>query len=133
LGIVRGYADGTVKPLNAVNEAESVKVLLSAAAAGRALRATLPLVQGLENPWWLPYYEFLNRNGLNFPVNNGGQIITRGQFAQLVYALGNRGLIDANVIRSNLGLPPLSTTGTAGSSTTSGSGFNNSIVLPPAN
>jgi hypothetical protein len=120
-GIVRGYADGTVRPINAVTEAESLKIILVASNAGRALKSALPFIQGTENPWWLPYYDFLGRNGLSFPLANGSNMITRGQLAQLIYLLGQKGIIDSNVIKSNL----------SGGGVVPQNNFNNSVVLPP--
>jgi len=100
--ILRGYPDGTMRPLQQITWAESAKVVLEAARVGQVLNAALPFINQNLNPWWTNYYEFLGRNGLTLPFGNN--VITRAQFAQFIYDMGQRGMLNEAKMRANTGV-----------------------------
>lgn len=100
-GIVQGYSDGSVQPLKQISWAESVKVVLEAGRFGQVLGGPLlPFANPSAQPWWRDYYLFLNSNRIVVP--EGTELITRSQLAQLIYALGQRGLLNEQVVAGRL-------------------------------
>lgn len=102
-GILQGYSDGTMRPLQQVTRAESAKLIVFALAAsvdGPALNAVLPPIDFSTNPWWAGLYSFLARNGLQMPINEGGSLMTRADVAQFTYDMGRLGLFNETLVRS---------------------------------
>lgn len=98
--IVQGYSDGTVKALNKSTWAEAVKVLLESSRVGRVTNGILPVFNTNLQPWWSNYYQFVNSRNIVIP--DGLRNITRGQFAQLIYALYQKGVLNAELIQNNV-------------------------------
>lgn len=90
LGIVEGYDDGTFKPGNNINVAESLKIIFLAFGAEVG-----PPPQGDPYPdvdqlaWYSSYANYAKSRQLIWPLGDGelhaGRDITRGEFADIIY------------------------------------------------
>ena len=90
--IVGGYPDGTFKPGNNINVAESLKIIEIAFKAELGSIVT-------ENPypdvdktvWYAPYAKYAQKKQIIWTFDDGklhaGRDITRGEFAQIIYRL----------------------------------------------
>jgi len=105
--IVRGYDDGTFKPANNINLAESLKIIL--------LSFALDLPDSVQNDpypdvpktiWYANYAEYARAKQIVWSQDNGdlsaGRDIKRGEFAQIIYRL-------MYIKEKNLDVFPLST------------------------
>jgi len=79
MGIIQGYDDNTFRPENNVNYAEALKIVLSTYSS--------PVGPDYDE-WYQKYVDFAAGNGLSFaPGKNPGDLITRGEMAELIYWL----------------------------------------------
>lgn len=79
-GIVKGYADGTFKPAQAVNFAEASKIV-----AG-SLNLTKPGIRKTE-PWFTPFVKSLSvRHAVPPSIRSFGKRMTRGELARMIHA-----------------------------------------------
>lgn len=90
--VVRGYDDGTFKPANNINVAESLKIiLLSFALELPASVQNDPYPDVSKTLWYANYAEYARAKQIIWPQDNGnldaGRDITRGEFAQIIYRL----------------------------------------------
>ncbi|GAA3403116.1 CAP-associated domain-containing protein [Paenibacillus hodogayensis] len=91
-GIVNGFADGTFKPNQQVNEAEFLTMLLRA-----YVGSTIPAAK-TGDAWYAPYYAFAAE--MHWPVNQGSAsaVYTRGQVARLLAASQGKELGEAAAV-----------------------------------
>jgi len=92
LGIIRGYDDGSFKPGNNINVAESLKViLLSFSETVPASVVTAPYTDVPTDSWYATYATICKTKQLIWPLDDGKlhgeRQITRGEFAQIIYRL----------------------------------------------
>lgn len=89
IGMVGGYPDGTFKPTNVVNRAESFKMVMESDGVefGEVLES--PFYDVSVNDWFAKYFnEAKNRSIAYFNKSNNvnpGTELTRSRFAELVY------------------------------------------------
>lgn len=84
-GLVKGYSDGTMKPLNLIAGPEAFKLVQLATEVNSSREN--------KNPWYSDYTEFNYRNG----IDTGGiteftTAVTRGQLIYYIYQLNRAGL-----------------------------------------
>jgi hypothetical protein len=85
VGLVRGYSDGTMKPLNLIAGPEAFKLVQLATEVNSSRENT--------NPWYLDYTEFNYRNGLDTGgITESTTAVTRGQLIYYIYQLNRAGL-----------------------------------------
>lgn len=107
--IVRGYEDGTFRGEQPINFAEALKMILKSfnINTNTPFRHN-PLLYVKQNDWFAPYFmtaeqlNLLNQNKFYHPA----QLITRGEFAEIVYRLRMIQQNDWEVYRGEL--PPMS-------------------------
>lgn len=90
--IVRGYDDGSFKPGNNINVAESLKIiLLSFAMELPASVQNDPYPDVPKSLWYANYAEYARAKQIIWSQDNGnldaGRDITRGEFARIIYRL----------------------------------------------
>lgn len=90
LKIVEGYPDGTFKPGNNINVAESLKMVLLAFSNDEiAAAGSDPYPDVAKDLWYAPYALVCKTKQLIWPQDDGKlhaeREITRGEFAQLIY------------------------------------------------
>jgi hypothetical protein len=92
LGIIKGYDDGSFKPGNNINVAESLKVILLA--FGESVPTGVdqgPYPDVGTDAWYAPYAAICKSKQLVWPLDDGKlhgeRQITRGEFAQIIYRL----------------------------------------------
>lgn len=89
-GIVEGYDDGTFKPGNNINVAESMKIIFLAFGAdvGQPPGAD-PYPDVDQLAWYSAYAQYAKNRQLVWPQDDGklhaGRDITRGEFADIIY------------------------------------------------
>ncbi len=76
-GIVNGYPDGTFRPEQTINEAESLKIL------GKLLGWMLPTASK-NDPWYKPYSDFADKKEI-MPVEDISSYMTRGDIAEMIF------------------------------------------------
>lgn len=91
-GIVEGYQDGTFRPANPINVAESSKIIpLAFAIDPGPAPTTNPYPDVPADAWHARYIQYLKKMGLLGPQGDGlfhaERDITRGEFAQIIYRL----------------------------------------------
>lgn len=83
LEIITGHPDGSFKPLDTVNRAEALKMLILA----NDMTSELPGVA--SDYWYSPYMAYGSENALIVPDSSGdylpGNALTRGELADLLY------------------------------------------------
>jgi peptidoglycan lytic transglycosylase len=88
-GIVAGYPDGTFRPTNTVNRAESYKITMESDNVILPEVLEAPFADVPMNEWFAPYIqEGKNRGIVYFTMENKiypGVNMTRGKFAELIY------------------------------------------------
>lgn len=78
--ILTGYADGTFKPAQSINLAEALKVVLKT--------YDIEIDQNVGTQWYEPYTAVAEENGWLSKIDKAvGHNITRGEMAELVYAV----------------------------------------------
>ncbi len=92
LGIVEGYDDGTFKPANNINIAESLKIVfLSFRVEVGAAPEGDPYPDVDQTAWYSAYAQYAKDHQFVDPEGDGllhgGKDITRGQFADIIYRL----------------------------------------------
>ena len=90
LGIVEGYPDGTFRPADTINIAESIKLILlqfEAELGNNPENDPYPDVE--KNIWYAVYADYSKKKNLIEPLENGkleaGRNMTRGDFIRLMY------------------------------------------------
>lgn len=77
--LINGYPDGTFRPGNLINFAESAKIIANVFSSGQFSRA---------EPWYKPYVDFLEtRNVIPSTVFGFDAKLTRGEMAEMIYRL----------------------------------------------
>lgn len=88
-GIVAGYPDGTFRPTNTVNRAESYKITMESDNVILPEVLEAPFADVPVHEWFAPYIqEGKNRGIVYFTMENKiypGVNMTRGKFAELIY------------------------------------------------
>ena len=92
LQIVQGYSDGTFKPADNINLAESLKIaLLSFKSPVSDAVNSAPYPDVTTSLWYAKYAQYAKTTQVIDPEDNGNldadQQITRGDFAELIYRL----------------------------------------------
>lgn len=92
LEIVEGYDDGTFKPANNINVAESLKIIfLSFQVEVGAAPDGDPYPDVDQTAWYSAYAQYAKDHQFVWPEGDGllhgGKDITRGQFADIIYRL----------------------------------------------
>ena len=92
LGIVKGYSDGTFKPANNINIAESLKVILLTFKITVPTEVTTNPFPDVDKSVWYAVYASTAKQKQIFEAEDDGKLhgekdITRGQFAQAIYRL----------------------------------------------
>ncbi|MFA4814669.1 MAG: septal ring lytic transglycosylase RlpA family protein [Candidatus Gracilibacteria bacterium] len=86
-GVATGHDDGTFKPLDTVNRAEALKMLILA----NDMKSELPGVA--SDTWYTAYLQYGIEHALIAPDANGdylpGNSLTRGELADLLYRFKN--------------------------------------------
>ncbi len=92
LDIVQGYDDGTFKPANNINVAESLKMILLS--TGDVIDETIdkdPYPDVHKDDWYAVYAKFSKEKNVIAPQDDGllhaDRDITRGEFVQIIYRL----------------------------------------------
>lgn len=90
LGVVTGYEDGTFKPANNINFAESLKIILLAFGEEPAETATSKPYSDVElTDWYAAFAEYGKTKQFLWPLDDGklhaDRDITRGEFAEMIY------------------------------------------------
>lgn len=76
--MIRGYPDGTFRPLQTINLAEAAKIVV----------AGFGYVEPAEDPWYRPYILELSRHkAVPLDFNAIDQLVTRGQMAEIIYRM----------------------------------------------
>lgn len=85
LGIISGYPDGTFRPTDTVNRAESLKMLIEARG--------IELTGGAETDWYQKYLDYAIEKALIVPDSSGDYIpanpLTRGELSEIIFRLHN--------------------------------------------
>ncbi len=107
IGLVEGYDDGTFKPANNINVAESIKIILLAFDEEIGNPPTQNPYPDVETSAWYSTYALYAKNKQYIESTDDGLLhaekdITRGQFAEMIYRL-------LYVNENNLDKFPLST------------------------
>jgi uncharacterized protein YkwD len=90
-GWIKGYPDGTFKPLQPINKVEALKILGEVQEWDRLDLAEVPEAAYKDTyrfSWYSPYVHFAKENGLLFEETDylyPSQEITRGYMAELMY------------------------------------------------
>lgn len=89
-GILSGYKDGTFKPANQVNLAESLKIALLAAGFDTSATTTYDVFADvLASDWYSPYALFAREKNIILGDEENkvypGTAMTRAKFAELIY------------------------------------------------
>ncbi|MFC1748425.1 S-layer homology domain-containing protein [Pseudomonadota bacterium] len=86
---VEGYPDGTFKPANTINIAESMKVVLLTFNAELGDLEKDPYPDVTKTDWYATYADYSRDKNLIAPLDNGrldaGRQMTRGDFIRLIY------------------------------------------------
>jgi len=90
IGIVEGYDDGTFKPANNINVAESIKIILVAFGEEPADEVTKQPYADVEvTDWYAAFAEYGRTKQFVWPLDDGklhaDRDITRGEFAEIIY------------------------------------------------
>ncbi|HLG25366.1 MAG TPA: S-layer homology domain-containing protein, partial [Candidatus Gracilibacteria bacterium] len=90
--IIEGYPDGSFKPANNINVAESLKIiLLSFKVTLGTPPSTKPYPDVDADTWYAHYADYGKLKQLIWPLDDGllhaDRDITRGEFAQIIYRL----------------------------------------------
>ncbi len=89
LGVIEGYPDGTFKPTNVVNRAESFKMVMESDGVefGEVLES--PFYDVSVNDWFAKYFDEAKKRSIAYFTQsnnvNPGRELTRSRFAELVY------------------------------------------------
>lgn len=91
-GLVEGYPDGTFKPENNINIAESLKIIILAFDIDTgALPSKNPFPDVDVISWYVSYAEFAKNKNFIEPSDDGllhaEKHITRGQFAEIIFRI----------------------------------------------
>ena len=91
--IIKGHPDGNFHPGDKINFAEALKIILESYEADIQ---SLPFVKRdllytQSSDWFYPYFEYAYQNHLINPEKfyHPAQLITRGEFAEIIYRLQN--------------------------------------------
>lgn len=76
-GVVKGYTDGTFRPKQTITEAEALKILLEIEMSG------IPEA-GSGEKWYSPYWDIADGRNI-IPVENAGDLMTRGDIMEMVF------------------------------------------------
>lgn len=92
LGLVEGYDDGTFKPANNINVAESIKIILLAFDEEIGNPPTQNPYPDVETSAWYSTYALYAKNKQYIESGDDGLLhaekdITRGEFAEMIYRL----------------------------------------------
>lgn len=89
-GIAKGYADNQFKPMNSINLAEGLKMILAAyGIQPKGILSPSKLLYVNSGDWFAPYFAYateknlLNANKFYHPA----QVLTRGEFTEIVYRM----------------------------------------------
>jgi len=90
--IINGYSDGTFKPGNNINVAESLKIIINSMDSGTKeapLKNPYPDVE--VTAWYSSFAQYAKTKQVIWPLDDGKlhaeRDITRGEFAQIIYRL----------------------------------------------
>lgn len=90
-GIVQGYDDNTFKPGQTVNRAEAMKMLTLAGDITVSVPSTAPFMDVGIDAWYSAYAQYAREWNVIAPQTDGlwhgGQALTRGEIAEMVYRL----------------------------------------------
>lgn len=91
--IINGYPDGTFKPANPINFAESLKVILNTYRidTSRVRFVKNPLLLTQSNDWFVGYFSYaFNKELINTKkFYHPAQIMRRGEMAEVIYRLNS--------------------------------------------
>lgn len=89
MGVVSGYEDGTFRPINIVNRAESLKIIMESDGIEFSEVVENPFADVLVTDWFAKYFnEAKIKQIVYYTMNNTvnpGRELTRSKFAELVY------------------------------------------------
>lgn len=90
--IVTGYSDGTVRPLQTITMAETVKVLLEAGFTTDAIELPRPNFDRSKSPWWSDYFAFSDAQNIAIP-RDGLDETLRMDVAYLIHEMYRANLL----------------------------------------